>query len=69
MVRAFGGQYYIVTRYGDPDHYTYSKGDAFTVVQTGRQYSIITITLHLVINGNYHTTPISASVFDKENAE
>jgi hypothetical protein len=68
MVTATGGQYYILTRYGDdPEHYTYSRGDAFTVLQTSRGYSVIRITLHTVVNGNYYTNPISASEFDKEN--
>jgi hypothetical protein len=67
-VGAAGGQYYILTRYGsDPAHYTYSKGDAFTVVQTRRGYSVIRITLHTVVNGNYHTNPISAAEFDGES--
>ncbi len=66
-VRASGGQYFILARYGsDPGHYTYSKGDPFTVVQTRRRYSVIRITLHTVVNGNYHTTPISASDFERE---
>jgi hypothetical protein len=70
MVRAIGGQYYILTRYGsDPDHYAYAKGDPFTAMQTRTQYSIIRITLHQVVNGNYHTSPINASDFDKEPAD
>jgi hypothetical protein len=65
-VKVVGGQYYIVTRYGaDPDRYTYSKGDPFHVTQTSRQYSVITITLHKVVNGNYQTHEVSADEFDR----
>jgi hypothetical protein len=65
-VKVTGGQYYIVTRYGaDPDQYTYSKGDAFNVTQTSRQYSVITITLHKVENGNYSSRQIPAEEFER----
>ena len=65
-VTVIGGQYYIVTRYGAAaDQYTYSKGDPFKVTQTATQHSIITITLHKVVNGNYATSPISAAEFDR----
>ena len=67
-VTVIGGQYYIVTRYGAAaDQYTYAKGDPFKVTQTATQHSIITITLHKVVNGNYATSPISAAEFDKAN--
>jgi hypothetical protein len=66
-VTATGGQYYILTRYGSKaDDYTYSKGDGFHVVQTARHYSIITITLHKVVGGNYHTKKIPADEFERE---
>ena len=65
-VNAAGGQYYIVTRYGQSaDRYTYAKGDPFQVTQTPTQHSVITITLHKVVNGNYATHPVSAQEFDK----
>jgi tetraacyldisaccharide-1-P 4'-kinase len=48
-----------------PDHYSYSEGELFNVTQTATRYSVITITLHKVIDGNYHTAPISAAEFDK----
>jgi ABC-type Fe3+-hydroxamate transport system substrate-binding protein len=65
-VTAVGGQYHIVTRYGaNSDGYTYSKGDHFKVTQTAKQHSIITITLHKVVDGNYPSTPIDAAEFDK----
>ena len=64
-VNAAAGEYYILTRYGStPKQYKYSRGDTFTVVQTEREYSIISITLHKVRDGNYDTHPISSSEFD-----
>jgi len=51
-VSVTGGQYHIVTRYGaSPKQYTYSKGDSFKVTQTAAQHSVITITLHKVVDG------------------
>jgi len=65
-VRVVGGEYYILTRYGSkPDDYTYSKGDRFHVTQTGRRYSVITITLHKVVGGNYGTEDIKPEEFEK----
>lgn len=65
-VNTAAGEYYILTRYGSkPGGYKYTKGDPFTVVQTESEYSIITITLHPVIGGNYATYPISADEFEK----
>ena len=64
-VNTAAGEYYILTRYGSkPKGYKYAKGDPFTVVQTESEYSIITITLHKVIDGNYATHPISGKEFD-----
>ena len=66
MVKVAAGEYYILAQYGDkPDAYRYSKGDPFTVTQTATQYSVITITLHPVVDGNYPTHPISPEEFDK----
>src|SRR5262249_408246 len=65
-VTVLAGQYYIVTGYGaSPDKYTYSKGDPFKVTQTSTQHSVITITLHKVVDGNYHSDPISAAEFER----
>jgi hypothetical protein len=65
-VTAVGGQYHILTRYGaSPDGYTYSRGDSFKVTQTAKQHSVITITLHKVLDGNYSSTPTDAAEFDK----
>jgi hypothetical protein len=66
-VTVVGGEYYILTRYGSKrDEYTYAKGDRFHVTQTARRYSIITITLHKVVGGNYGTEPIKADEFEKQ---
>jgi hypothetical protein len=35
------------------------------VTQTSTQHSVITITLHKVVDGNYHSDPISAAEFDR----
>jgi len=65
LINVAAGDYYILVRYGEkPDQYKYSKGDSFTVTQTLTQYSVITITLHKVIGGNYATYPISPEEFD-----
>jgi hypothetical protein len=59
------GKYYLLARYGsDPCRYTYSRGDPFTVEETATQYAVITITLHPVVGGNYHTRQTSAQEFD-----
>jgi hypothetical protein len=65
-VTVVGGQYHIVTRYGaNPSRYTYSKGSSFKVTQTATQHSVITITLHKVVGGNYATHPVSADEFHR----
>ena len=66
-VTAVGGQYYILTRYGSKsDDYTYSRGDRFHVTQTATRHSVITITLHKVVGGNYGSKSIPASEFERE---
>lgn len=61
------GNYYILVRYGSGQgKYTYSKGRAFNVEESADSYSVITITLHKVIGGNYETRPIAASEFDRQ---
>lgn len=65
-VNVCAGEYYILVRYGSkPNQYTYSKGKPFKVTQSATQYSVITITLHKVIGGNYPTYPTSNKEFDK----
>jgi hypothetical protein len=59
------GSYYFLVRYCDSNGAcTYSQGDPLEVIQTPTQYSVITITLHTVINGNYHERPASRDEFD-----
>jgi len=47
--------------------FDYTKGDPFKVSQAPGQYSAITITLHKVVQGNYHAEPVSGNEF--ENTE
>ena len=50
-----GGSYAIVTRYGAPGNYSYQRGDQFFVSESAYSVGRISITLHKVPNGNYHT--------------
>jgi hypothetical protein len=60
------GGYVLLVRYGrEAGQYTYTKGDPFAVRQTPTEYSVITITLHRVVNGNYGSVPIAAGEFDR----
>lgn len=60
------GEYYLLARYGtDSSRYTYSRGNPFKVEETGTQYSVLTITLHKVVGGNYPTRTTSREEFDK----
>jgi hypothetical protein len=63
-----GGEYYILTRYGTPGHYRFTRGDAFHVVHqgnsAGERCSAITITLHKVVNGNYGSRDSSPDEFN-----
>ncbi|MFH0872131.1 MAG: hypothetical protein V1878_06535 [bacterium] len=62
-VHAAEGGYGIMVRYGsEPEGYRYARGDPFT--ETEREYSVISITLHPVIGGNYPTHRISKDEFD-----
>lgn len=65
-VNVAAGEYYLLARYGaDPKRYIYSRGDPFKVEETATRYSVITITLHKVVGGNYPTHPTSAEEFDR----
>jgi hypothetical protein len=64
-VEVAGGRYYLLVRYGTSGHYHYTKGDPFYVTQTPTEVSDISITLHKVIGGNYHTHPIGPSDFEQ----
>ena len=66
---ASDGHYFILTRYGtDENTYHYSKGDHFDITETRTSYSHryqrVRITLHAVINGNYHTSRSNKQEFD-----
>ena len=63
-VTASAGNYHILVRYGTPDHYSYSKGQEFEIVQTFSTRSRITITLHKVVGGNYSSHNIDPSEFN-----
>ena len=66
-VQVAPGTYFILVRYGDaPDSYSYTRGQAFSVEQIGNMYSVITITLHKVIGGNYEAHTIPASEFERQ---
>jgi hypothetical protein len=61
------GTYYIVVRYGAAQgKYTYSKGRSFNIEESENSYSVITITLHKVVGGNYETRPVPATEFDRQ---
>lgn len=65
-VNVAAGEYYLLIRYGaKPDEYRYSRGDPFLVEETATSYSIITITLHAVADGNYDTESIPAEEFEE----
>ncbi len=62
--RVAGGLYTIRVRYGEPGAYRHTEGQSFQVVSASNGHSVIAITLHRVVNGNYRTQPISAAEFD-----
>ena len=62
-VQVHGGRYYIITRYGQPQHYRFTRGAPFDVVENAYSVSRISITLHKIANGNYQTTPDSGRDF------
>ena len=65
-VNASAGEYYNLVRYGsDSAHYSYVKGDTFTVKETTTEYSVVTIALHKVAGGNYPTHPTTSAEFNQ----
>jgi hypothetical protein len=64
-VNVSGGSYYILVRYDTGGKYRYSKGDPFTVHESGTAYEKITITLHTVAGGNYDSRPSSPGEFER----
>lgn len=61
--RVEGGHYFIRVRFGTPGDYRYIQGDAFDVRATSNSYSMITITLHGVVGGNYGSRASSEAEF------
>lgn len=60
------GEYYLLVRYGNSlKEFTYTKSDPFVVTEPENQHSILTITLHRVVPGNFHAHPVSGEEFDK----
>jgi hypothetical protein len=59
------GDYTIKVRYGAPGNYRYTQGEKFAVTQTATARSIVTITLHKVVAGNYESQPISETEFSE----
>jgi len=65
-VKALPGRYTIKVRYGVAGKFHYTKGEKFEVKETATTTSIITITLHKVVAGNYDSAPISEDEFNKD---
>jgi hypothetical protein len=61
--RVAGGLYTIRVRYGEPGNYRYTEGQSFRLVSSSSAHSVVVITLHPVVDGNYSTHPISAGEF------
>jgi hypothetical protein len=57
------GEYYILIRYGTNGKFRYEKGDLFQIKQTQTSVSNVSITLHKVFGGNYHSYPILNNEF------
>ena len=58
------GDYTIKIRYGAPGNYRYTQGEKFSVTQTATARSVVTITLHKVVDGNFSTKSISEADFN-----
>jgi hypothetical protein len=63
-VQVRGGTYQLFVRYGRDGRYRYTRGEAFTVEESARSVDHITITLHLVEDGNYETDPSDEAEFN-----
>jgi len=64
-VEVAGGTYRLFVRYGKPGRFSYTKGEAFDIIDNGQQWEEVTITLHKVPNGNYNTSPSSEAEFNR----
>lgn len=63
-IRVDGGTYRLYVRYGQPGHYSYTRGEPFAIKDDGREWEEVTVTLHKVPNGNYRTSPSDAAEFN-----
>ena len=59
-----GGTYRLFVRYGRPGRYSYTRGELFTITDNGQEWEEVTVTLHKVPNGNYHTSPSDEGEFN-----
>ena len=60
------GEYYLLVRYGNsPKEYIYTKSAPFPVTQPEDQHSIITITLHRRVEGNFNAESVSGEEFEQ----
>lgn len=65
-VKIAGGTYVIYVRYGTPGKYRYTKGESFQIEETYSSYTEASLTLHGVVNGNYHSEGSSESEFNRQ---
>jgi hypothetical protein len=66
VVNVSAGTYYILVRYGkNPKNYSFTKGEPFSVTQTEKEYTAISITLNKTVSGNYNTNPSTSEEFNK----
>jgi hypothetical protein len=63
-VNIAGGEYRIYVRYGRGPNYRYAKGEAFKIIDSETTNTKAKLTLHGVINGNYHTYGSSENEFN-----
>ena len=65
-VNIAGGTYTIYVRYGDkPYRYRYARGESFYIEDTALSYTVASLTLHGVVNGNYHTETSTEYEFNR----
>lgn len=64
-VNIAGGSYCVFVRYGKGPKYRYTKGETFHIHDSATSYTEATLTLHGVINGNYHTYGSSSDEFNR----
>jgi hypothetical protein len=65
-VNIAGGTYAVYVRYGKGPGYGYARGEAFEIEDSTHSYTKASLTLHGVINGNYHVEGSSAEEFNKQ---